>query len=128
MYASTSPLSNLPPGPVAGILSASSLGSPFSVSNCCTEGYNGYVCLEALPLEAFLEASDFAGGAEVRSSFGTDAGSLLDSLGASASFLGAGLSSAGISRVLRSSPGSAVTAIRVPTWTALEPSWTYGLD
>jgi hypothetical protein len=62
----------------------------------------------------------------VRSSFGTDFSSFCgscfgSSLGASA-FFDAGLSSAGISSELRSSPGSAVTPIRLPTCTCFEPS------
>ncbi len=36
--------------------------------------------------------------------------------------------SAGRESVLRSSPGSAVTAMRVPTFTLLEPSGCYTVD
>jgi hypothetical protein len=54
-------------------------------------------------------------GLEVRSSFGTDCDSFFGSGFFDSSFFGVGLSSAGSSRELRSSPGSAVTAILLPT-------------
>ena len=61
------------------------------------------------------EGAGFDSGAEVLSSLGIGADSCLGSSVPASDFLGAGLSSAGMSRELMSSPGSAVTAILVPT-------------
>ena len=101
-------------GPEAGILSASSLARPFALSRCCTAGYRGYFCFCALPPCVFCAASalGWLGSGFFCSS----------SLGFGASAFAAGalvLFSAGISRVLMSSPSSAVTAILSPTLTPL---------
>ena len=55
------------------------------------------------------------------------AGSTPDLVSSCGDGAGAGFS-AGMESVLRSSPGSAVTAMRVPTFTLLEPSGCCILD
>ncbi|KAI6890125.1 hypothetical protein KC325_g166 [Hortaea werneckii] len=103
-------------GPEAGILSASSFVIPFWCSRCSTEGYTFAV---AEPSEAGFEDADDCVelcGVSLVSSWASGASCFADSPALALA------SSCGISRLLMSSPASAVTAILCPTFTPFVPS------
>lgn len=135
-YARTSPLSRRPFGPLAGILSTSDAGTPFSRRSWAIEGYRGYVCFDGFADGFRDDSSDEAvceeeeggmsspfedGGASACDSEDVE-GSTPDFVSSCGEVAGDGFeSSSGKERLLRLSSVSAMTAIRVPTLTPLEP-------